>query len=524
MSARVQAASATLPRAFGAGRRASSSARGIAFMGVGALVACVCCSFWIAVSAAGSRYLLELTSGAVAPQWAYGPLRGLSALSGSPGPGSLSAALLVLGGGYVLALACAGSMPLRWAMAAIVLANLAFTLGPTIVSTDVFGYIGYARELGSHGLNPYVSEPISLGRDHLLQFIYWKHQPSPYGPLFTLMSAPLGVLSAVAALWLFKAAAGLASIAIAMLVADSAKRRGIEPARAAIFVGLNPLLLFYAVSGAHNDLFAALLLVCAISLALRRREAAAGGAMVAAAAIKLTVGLALPFLVIGARRRGRAAWGAAAAAVLLAVPTLILFGPHVFGQLHRISTDPLFDTTFSGPDRLARAIGTSIDSGVRAACVLAAGALALIAVLWAWRGGDAIAAAGWALLALLASIASLAPWYLVWLLPLAALGRSRALRAATLLATAYLLAIHVPAFGGVPWLSQPPASTRVTTTVASFVRARERRADQRCGAPAPCARRRRPCWADGRCGARRSREAPHRSPTATPPTFRSPCR
>ncbi len=467
-------------RAVGAEQRSSSKAAAATLLGRGALAACVCCSAWIAVGAADGSYLLELPSGA-APRWIDGPLHGLSGLAGSLGPGGLSAALLVLGVGYLLALACAGSISLRWALAAIVIANLVFTLGPTIVSTDVLGYVAYARELASHGLNPYISEPVSLGRDHLLQFVYWKHQPSPYGSLFTLLSAPLGVVSTVVALWLFKVAAGLASIAIALLVADAAKRRGIEPARAAIFVGLNPLLLVYAVSGAHNDLFAALLLVCAIALALRRREASAGAAVVAAAAIKLTVGLALPFVLIGVRRRGRAAWGAAAAIGVLAVPTLILFGPHVFSQLHRISTDPLFDTTFSGPDLLAQAIGSSIDSGVRAACVAAAGVLALVAVVRAWRGADAIAAAGWALLALIASIASLAPWYLVWLLPLAALGRSRRLQLATLLATAYLLLVHIPALGGVPWLSQPPTSTRVTTTRASSVPGRGLRDAQGCG-------------------------------------------
>ena len=73
----------------------------------------------------------------------------------------------------------------------------------------------------------------------------------------------------------------------------------------------------------------------------------------------------------------------------------------------------------------------------------------------AWRGADPIAAAGWAFAALLASIASLAPWYLVWLLPFAALGRSRALWVTALLATAYLLAVHLPALGGQPWLSTP---------------------------------------------------------------------
>jgi len=437
----------------------------VSTLGLGALAVVVCASAWVAIGAASGRYLLELPGGG-APSWIDGPLHGLSGLFGSLGASGLSAAMLLLGAGYLIALACARSLPLRWVLPAIVLANLAFTLGPTIVSTDVFGYVAYARELGAHGLNPYVSEPVSLGRDHLLQFVYWKHQPSPYGPLFTFLSVPLGLVSSIAALWLFKAAAGFASLAIVLLVIDAAKRRGVEPARAAILVGLNPLLLLYAVSGAHNDLLGALLLALAIALALRRREASAAAAVVAAAAIKLTLGLVLPFLLIGARRRGRAAWGAAAAVLALGVPTLILFGPHVFGQLHRISSDPLFDTTFSGPDRLAWALGSSIDSGVRAACFTGAGATALLALVWAWRGGDAIAAGGWALLGLLCSIASLAPWYVVWLLPFAALGRSRRLRCAALLASAYLLVVHVPLLGGVPWLSQPPASTRVTRTVA----------------------------------------------------------
>ncbi len=446
--------------------RTSFRAGAVSALGLWALAASVCGSVWIATGAADGRYLLELPGGN-APHWVDGPLHGFSGLFGTLGAGGLSAAMLLLGAGYLVALACARSLPLRWALVAVGLANLAFTLGPTIVSTDVFGYIAYARELAAHGLNPYLSEPISLGHESLLKFVYWKHQPSPYGPLFTLLSAPLGLISTILALWLYKAAAGLASIAIVLLVVDVARQRGIEPARAAIFVGLNPLLLIYAVSGAHNDLLATLLVVLAVALALRSRHAAAGAAVAGAAAVKLTLGIALPFLLIGSHRRGRSVWGAAAAAVAIGVPAWILFGPHVFSQLHRISSDPLFDTTFSGPDRLARSLGSPIDSGVRAACFVCAAVAAAVSLVWAWRGGDPIAAAGWALLALLASIASLAPWYLLWLLPLAALSRNRGLTLATLLATAYLLAVHVPAFGGVPWLSQPPTSTRATRTVAA---------------------------------------------------------
>lgn len=436
------------------------------WVALGGLTAGVLASIWIALGASDGGYLLELPSHG-RPRWIEGPLHGLSGLVGSFGPQALSTSLLVLCGAYVLALLCARSVSLRTALIAIALANMAFTLGPTIVSTDVFGYIAYGREL-AHGLDPYVTPPIALGHDGLLRVVYWKHQPSPYGPLFTFLSVPLGLLSPSAALWILKAATGLASVGIASLVAAVAGRRGLDPARAAIFVGLNPVLLFYAVSGAHNDVLAVFLVMCALALTVRGMEATGAAAAVAGAAIKLTMGLALPFVVLLAARRSRAMCGALLAIVVLGVPSLLLFGTHLTDQLHHISTDSLFDTVFSGPDRLAGLLGVHITTTLRLLTTALAGALAVLAFAWAARGGDPIVAAGWAFLGLMASIASLAPWYLVWLLPLAALGGSRGLRGVCLLVTAYLILTHVPTLGGHPWLSQPHASGRAVTLASGL--------------------------------------------------------
>ncbi len=421
--------------------------------GAAALGAVVCGSLWIAALAADSPSLLELPTRA-GPSWIEGPLHGIGALLGPLGTPALSAALIALMTAYVLALACARSIPLRLALASVVTANLAFMLGPTIVSTDVFGYTAYARE-AAHGLNPYVLAPTSIAPDGILQFVYWKHQPSPYGPLFTALSTPLGLVPAAVAMWSYKAVAGAAGVLTTFLVADLARRRGLNPARAAILVGLNPVLLLYAVSGAHNDLSASLLVVCALALALRGRESAATGVAVAAAAIKLTLGLALPFIWLGSRHRVVALRGATVAVMAIGVPTLLLFGTHVADQLHRIVSGPSFDIAFSGPDRLATALGQSIDGPLRALCTALAAGVAVLMLLTVWRGADTITAAGWAFLALIASIASLAPWYLVWLLPLAALGRSRGLRVAAIMATFYLIAVHTPALGGHLWLSGP---------------------------------------------------------------------
>lgn len=418
-------------------------------VGVGALAAAVAASAWLATGAAGSSYLLQLPTGAN-PHWIDGPLRGLG---GTLGANGLSAALALLVGSYLVALACAQAIPLRVALGAVVLANLAFTLGPTLVSTDVFGYIAYAREAAAQGLNPYLSAPASIPHDPILQFVYWKGQPSPYGPLFTILSLPLGLTSPPLALWSYKALTGAASIALALLAAAIAQDRSLNPARAAVFVGINPVLLFYAVSGAHNDLLAALLVTLGVLLVLRGREAAGGAAAVAALAIKVTLGLALPFLLIGARRRRAAATGIALGFAAVGIPSLLLLGPHLLDQVHRIASEHLFDTAFSGSDRLASALGMRINTGIRLACTAGAAIVALAMIARAGRGGDWITAAGWAFLALLASIASLAPWYLVWLLPLAAVSPSRSLRTATVLATLYLIAVHLPALGGQPWLT-----------------------------------------------------------------------
>jgi hypothetical protein len=55
-----------------------------------------------------------------------------------------------------------------------------------------------------------------------------------------------------------------------------------------------------------------------------------------------------------------------------------------------------------------------------------------------------VTAAGWATLAVLVATAWLVPWYAIWVVPLAAIGRSRALMAATVILCAYMLVIAVP--------------------------------------------------------------------------------
>ena len=59
-----------------------------------------------------------------------------------------------------------------------------------------------------------------------------------------------------------------------------------------------------------------------------------------------------------------------------------------------------------------------------------------------WRGQlDWIAGAGWAMLAMLVASSSLLPWYVAWLLPLAALGRDRRLATTAIIFTGVIQGI-----------------------------------------------------------------------------------
>ena len=60
------------------------------------------------------------------------------------------------------------------------------------------------------------------------------------------------------------------------------------------------------------------------------------------------------------------------------------------------------------------------------------------------RSGRSIRASAWATLALLLATAWLLPWYLIWLLPLAAISRDRPLQLLTLGLTAYQLGARIP--------------------------------------------------------------------------------
>jgi hypothetical protein len=375
-----------------------------------------------------------------APRWVLGPFGEGFGLEG-PIYGVLMYAAFAA---YLGVLATAAKMQVRliWTVLCVLVAG--FALAGPLLSLDVFSYITYARLGAEHGLNPYESAPADLPTDPAASRVDdWRFAVSVYGPAFTLASYPLGLVGVSAALWILKGATALALLGICALTARIAAARGVRPATAAAFVGLNPLVLVHVVGGAHNDALMALVVLGGVAATLAGREALGGAALVTGAAVKVSGAFAAPFALVGTSRRRRLISGGLAAAALIGVMTLASFGGEAAEALGLAGGNQAKTSYWSVPSTVARLTGIGVDP-VRFAFLAAFAALVVWLLVWTARGGDWVRAAGWAVLGLLLATAWLVPWYVIWVLPFAAIARDPWLAAATLGLSIFQLPNGVP--------------------------------------------------------------------------------
>jgi hypothetical protein len=166
-------------------------------------------------------------------------------------------------------------------------------------------------------------------------------------------------------------------------------------------------------------------------------EIGAGAAFVTAVAIKASGAVLLPVVLAGLLRTPRrllqVAIGMLAAGALAAAASLIAFGLHV----PDLSTQSRLVTNVSVPNLIGLALGQGGETT----------SLHTVLNVQAWRRRESLTASGWASVALLVTLSWVLPWYVLWVLPLAALSSSRRLRAATLVLGVYFIVAWAPASG-----------------------------------------------------------------------------
>ena len=324
----------------------------------------------------------------------------------------------------------------------IVLFGLLFSATLALVypygAADIFDYTLYGRIVARYGANPFLRAPAEFAGDPFLPYVAWPHLPFTYGPLWAALSAGLSYVggeSLLANLLLYKGLAIAFYLASLLLIHSILRRLAPRYAPAGLLLfAWNPLVVTETAANGHNDVVMMALVLLAIRLALvgdaRWRPLALAGT-VASALVKFATAMLAPLFVASIWRQGTSTpgrlsglgAGVIAAAGLTAAAYMPFWqGPATLAVQQR---DALFTASIPALIKLTLESRLGVPDARLVGLVFLA-AFGVYCLIEAWRlapGVAALVAAGYrvTLIYLLFACLWFQPWYLIWLLALAAI-------------------------------------------------------------------------------------------------------
>lgn len=354
--------------------------------------------------------------------------------------------------------------------AALLCLTLAFT--PSLLSRDLFDYMGHGRVLVHYGANPFATPASSFVPDEFTRAMGWVTATPLYGPAWASLVAALtlaGAGSFTATALVFRLFFALIHLANGWLVMRivAAWRAGqaapppgspAQPLRAAAFYLWNPLVLTQTVADAHNDGVALFWLLLGLLLMLRRDDLMGFACAGMSVLVKYVTAPVLLLLLV---QRWQAD-GTAAALKLAGTAALIAalaYAPYLSGFEAGHFLRPYEHASYQGGLMmgvemvLSQTLGGGTDPGSRVASAM--GVISLMAAaglgLWYLRRLlltrtllDATESSARLLLYYLLGVtALLRTSYLVWIVGLAAVAAAVPIRRTIAIFTATVLALEV---------------------------------------------------------------------------------
>jgi hypothetical protein len=417
--------------------------------------------WWLTILSALSGLVGATVIAASAPQWRLAVPTWRLTIPGIAHPGSSTQSTLwFLLGLVLLALGWLGLVhrsgripdPRRAIIvtgAIIVLWAIPVSLGPPLLSNDVYSYVAQG-EMASRGLDPSSVGPVELGRNDFTSGAdpVWRSAPAPYGPVAVIAARSAVEIAGhdqVTAIALYRVVVWLGVIMAAIGVGLIAVRNGLSAA-VAIAIGIgNPIMILHVIGGVHNDALMFGFLALGLAAAQRDRKKLAVALITAATAVKLPAAIGLLYL--GWCWRGAVAtWKerlvttaavfATAVAAIFVGCLLVGLGP---GWITALKSTGKVNDTYSPTTKIGfsiaeilNGIGLHVDgqilaSGVRALGLLATAVIAFVMLMRSPRVGY-IKATGVMLVAYVLLGPVIWPWYLAAgfaLLAACGLGRYR---------------------------------------------------------------------------------------------------
>lgn len=372
---------------------------------------------------------------------------------------AILSAYVVFGVAALLARGSAGRRACWLVLAGTVLLALVLLPMHPAGSQDIYHNIADARTFWIHGANPAITPPDAHLDDPFLPYVsVWRDYPSAYGPLWYAI-AGVGLPFTEADLWPNVIAqkllsAGFLVITTVLVMATAGRIQPHTAPLAGVLVGWNPLLLFETAGNAHNDIVMVAFAVAAIYALVRGWWPAVFPLLALAVSAKYILVLLGPLLVMWMLRRREVSLRQTSLSLILgAAVALACYGPFLVGgaieeSLARQSERVLASTGAALTSMLMTERG--LDSK-QAKTVMKLAMVAVFLVGYAvalWRiprdppASALIVAGTWATFLFLVTVAWwFWPWYLIGLVPLAALAprRPEALLASVFSLTATLM-------------------------------------------------------------------------------------
>ncbi len=359
---------------------------------------------------------------------------------------ALVAALVAL---FLAAHALAGGLSGRRMTYAVfggaALLSLTYLLLYPATSSDLFHYVMEGRILWVHHQNPFTVPPTYFKSDPFYSqngwiIVVWETLPSPYGPLWAVLTSIPLLLGHGDLLWTYMAFKLLAVAfyflgAVAIFHTVRRLRPGKEWAATLLFTW-NPLVLLYVAGNGANDVIMMGLTLAALYYGVRGRWSAAFPVLALATLVKFVSAVLIPVFVLYAllttpRRQWR---GLALSLGLSALIGLLLYAPFWRGQLTFTTLRYQASQFTDSPGALLKTALTNVLTLSNAVIVtkivffsaLAAAYAFVLASLIRRRdrlGPDDLPSACFAVMCayLMLAVFWFQPWYLLWLISLGAL-------------------------------------------------------------------------------------------------------
>ncbi len=293
----------------------------VAFLLTAAVLPLYGLGFSSALLPSGLQQWLLLPTQFLFPQWQLAP--SLLGLPGVPPAIPLSwyeTALLLIAFSSMLAVYFVALrvlpeiITLRYLVLSTTLLCIVCVCITMVTSQDIFSYIIYARMGIIYHLSPVTTLPLQIRHDPIYPYIYWRDQPSAYGPTWVIITSALQWFTAlfdagsiaymVLALRVLGLLTHLCSVFLVWSITGylqrsnktiSAQKRML----ATLAFAWNPLLLFEACTNAHNDTILLLFLLLSLWVLIRApvfdRRTTLSVAILLAVATCLKVNIALLF-------------------------------------------------------------------------------------------------------------------------------------------------------------------------------------------------------------------------------------